>query len=200
MSARAIGMAFRARRWYAKPTESFGFCSVGTAAWLLALRRSAPQRAHQCAGVVGGVGMVCRRGGRCLVGELRGMIGHLRRRVGVNTTCFPLHSSLSIARYFHSSHIPILCRESQARTLKKGCRFHGSLEYLAWHPWYYSYKLKTAQHPCVRRYERYEGPRSKSPRVSLLLERSIALSSTIFFGAGAGAGGSCATQNFGYCR
>jgi hypothetical protein len=62
MSARAIGTAFRARRWYAKLIESFGGGGAETAAWLLllALRPSAQQRAQQCAGVVGEVGMACR--------------------------------------------------------------------------------------------------------------------------------------------
>ena len=50
----------------------------------------------------------------------------------------------------------------------------------------------------------HNGPLSRSPRVSLLLDRSVALSSITGLGAGvagaAGAGGICATQNLGYCR
>jgi hypothetical protein len=57
-----------------------------------------------------------------------------------------------------------------------------------------------------RNYYFHNGPLSRSPRVSLLLDRSVALSSITGLGAGAaaagaaGAGGICATQNLGYCR
>ena len=62
------------------------------------------------------------RGGRYVVGELRGVLGHLRRCAGVNITRFPLPLRIAIIAVTIQPTLKI------KRTLKKGCCFHEILE------------------------------------------------------------------------